>query len=83
MANKRKQARVAIRQLGAIYKDGILLGECTILDVSSSGARVLLEHDMDAPTKFTIYMARRGSVQRHCQTVWQAEKEVGVRFLEG
>lgn len=83
MANKRKQRRVPIRHVGAIYKDGALIGECTVLDVSASGARVLLKHDMKAPPNFTLHMERRGSVTRRCQTVWQTEKEVGVRFVDG
>ena len=40
-----KQTRVPIRHVGAIYADGVLLGECTVLDVSVSGARVLLKQD--------------------------------------
>lgn len=82
MANKRKQSRVAIRHVGAIYADGTLLGECTVLDVSVGGARLMLKQQTEVPLQFTLFMSRGGSVQRRCQTVWQTEKEAGVRFIE-
>jgi hypothetical protein len=54
-----------------------------LLDVSPSGARVLLE---DAAAKLradhmTLYLTRNLKVFRHCRIAWRRDKEMGLQFF--
>ena len=57
------------------------IGECTIVDVSNSGARLLLENAIEPPDSFVLIMARNGDVRRHCEVTWRDDESVGVKFV--
>jgi hypothetical protein len=60
---------------------GLPLGECTIVDVSSTGARLALRERTSLPEAFLLVMSRNGGVRRQCELTWYADKSAGVRFL--
>ena len=62
--------------------EGAIIGQCTMLDVSSGGARLKLEADVEAPELFTLFLSKLdGRLKRHCVVTWRKEKQVGVRFV--
>ncbi len=64
-----------------VRDDGSIIGPCTLLDISSGGARLKLDGDFAAPTEFTLLLSKFNSaMRRQCTIAWANEKQVGVRF---
>lgn len=57
------------------------IGECTIVNVSASGARLLLESPDEAPASFVLVLSKNGRVRRRCELSWQEGANIGVRFV--
>jgi hypothetical protein len=53
-------------------------GEARMVDVSESGARLQVGHGWSVPDVFLIIL--KPGLQRWCQVVWRAERQVGVMF---
>jgi hypothetical protein len=61
--------------------DGSFLGECTMIDVSAGGARVVLATPDPLPSRFFLILSHDGAPRRLCQPVWQTETRAGVQFI--
>lgn len=87
MSDKRKDVRRPMTQPVAILaSDGSLVCECTLRDVSDTGARLKLDIKEgsavpDIAQAFILSLSRRGNIFRQCELVWQRDGEVGVRFI--
>jgi PilZ domain len=79
----RKVARRNVEQSVLLMSlEGAVIGQCTMLDVSSGGARLKLPADMVAPDFFTLFLSKLdGRLKRQCVVAWRKDKQVGVRFL--
>lgn len=53
---------------------------CNIVDISESGARIVLETDETLPKRFLLLLASRGGL-RDCRQVWREGSTLGVEFL--
>lgn len=78
-------ARVAPRRRllksGTIaYNDRHVTIACVLRDMSSTGARLRVEGSIAAPDTFELLVPLEG-LEAHCQVVWRAAQECGVRFL--
>jgi hypothetical protein len=83
---KRKHTRRMMVQPVAILRpDGELVCECTLRDVSDTGARLKLAKQVssaiDIPQEFILSLSKRGNIFRQCETVWRQGDELGVRFI--
>jgi len=84
---KRKAIRRSADQSVAILtSDGSLVCECVLVDVSDTGCRLRLQvPDGEEPPEilptFILSLSKRGNLFRQCETVWQRDGEVGVRFI--
>jgi hypothetical protein len=83
---KRKHVRRGIVQHVAILRaDGTVVCECTLRDVSDTGARLKLITDgkqaPDIAQEFILSLSKRGNIFRQCETVWRRGDEIGVRFV--
>lgn len=79
---RRRQPRISCQRL-ARYARGHRVQSAQLLDLSASGARLILEGAHSAPEHFRLELD--GSVQLLAQTVWsqrdgQGRQQVGVRF---
>lgn len=54
--------------------------ECTIRNLSFTGARLEIENPMRVPDFFTLII-KPELLRRQCQVVWRKAKFLGVRFL--
>jgi hypothetical protein len=62
--------------------EGAIIGQCTMLDISSGGARLKLPGNLVAPELFTLLLSKiDGRLKRHCLVAWRKDKQVGVRFM--
>jgi len=78
---KRKSGRRPMNMVAYLYSsDGWPLGECKLLDVSNSGAKLALSMSEALPAELIVSLSRNGKVRRQCQLVWQKDDQIGVRF---
>ena len=57
--------------------------ECSISDISETGARILLAREEDLPDRFVLLLTAAGEARRVCRVVWRAGLTVGVEFPDG
>ena len=79
---KRTATRRNLRHRALIVRpDRSVVGDCTIADISATGAQLALTTGDDFPDEFYLILAKGATVRRHCEVVWRNENRVGVRFL--
>lgn len=83
---QRKNERVSFDRgipVHIISIDGTWRRECSLLDISASGARLLMNDPIDGLTlkEFFLALSKSGSVFRRCEMVRVNGEELGVRFL--
>jgi hypothetical protein len=80
-ANRRRSERQTVNGAGKI-RIGSMPRDCTIIDVSRGGARVVATHVVAAlPSEFTLIMPDGRA--RDCRLAWQIGCEFGVEFIDG
>ena len=52
-----------------------------MLNVSESGAKLVLSTSDALPTEFLLSFSRDGRVRRRCQLKWRDGDKIGVRFI--
>lgn len=64
--------------------DGTWRRQCSVLDISATGARLLMNDPIDGLNlkEFFLALSKTGSVFRRCEMVRVNGEELGVRFLE-
>ncbi|HZR90527.1 MAG TPA: PilZ domain-containing protein [Bradyrhizobium sp.] len=87
MGNNRKTDRVRFEHkhpVNIMGVDGTWRRQCTLLDVSSTGARL----DVDGSTEvlraqeFFLVLSSVGLAFRRCELIWVNGSQVGVQFIE-
>ena len=83
---QRKNERVSFDRgidVHIISIDGTWRRECKMLDISASGARLLMSDPIDGLNlqEFFLALSKSGSVFRRCEMVRDNGEELGVRFL--
>jgi len=77
-SNRRRSERRACRGLAKIqFGIGSLPRDCTIVDVSEGGVRMIVEN-LDIPGEFTILFADG----RQCRLAWRIGCEFGAQFID-
>ena len=84
--NNRKSNRVQFQrafQANLMGVDGAWRRGCSLLDVSSTGARVDIEGTTDVlkAREFFLVLSSTGLVFRRCELVWIDGTNAGIRFL--
>jgi hypothetical protein len=84
MAVKPKVPREPRRQLNA-QPATITVGskqcECTVLDVSPGGAKIMTDADIDVNDRFGLAMVASHAKRQPCEVVWRRGKTYGIKFL--
>lgn len=79
---KRTQIRRSILQRARIeLTDGSVVRECTMVDVSAGGARLLLATPDPLPNRFFLILSHDGAFRRLCSPAWQTDIKAGVQFI--
>ena len=77
------ERRTAIRH--RVFKQGTLAfsggggADCTVRNLSESGARVEIASPVGLPASFTLVIAA-DRFMRHCHAVWSADRRIGLAF---
>jgi len=78
---KRKHMRKVIRRAvqAVTVDDSRAPMECTMLDISQSGARLKIPNAGELPSEFLLVMSE--DLQRWCRVVRRMKTDVGVKFI--
>jgi len=77
----RQEPRNKIHQRAWIsVGDGLPLRNCTVIDISDSGAKLILDDIDEMPLEFGLWLSRYGHPRYSCRIVWSKQNTIGVRF---
>lgn len=80
---KKRPVRKLMSQPAWITLDGgFAARQCTVQDISSSGAKITLDEDTSRlPATIQLAFARDPRTGRSCRVMWRKGKSAGVRFV--
>jgi hypothetical protein len=80
--NMRQEPRNTIHQRAWIsVGDGLPLQNCTVIDISGSGAKLALADDDAISHEFSLRLSGSGHPCYSCRVVWRRQNTIGVRFV--
>ena len=62
-----------------VVNDGFSTFDCTIRNMSDTGAKLLVASSVGIPDRFALAMQDGRNFA--CEVAWRTENEIGVRFL--
>ncbi|MEA2836649.1 MAG: hypothetical protein QOD89_1199 [Bradyrhizobium sp.] len=78
----KREARKSVRQSGWITLDGGFAARpCTVLDLSSAGAKITVDDPQAVTTKVRLAFSRDARTGHTCQVVWRRGKTIGIKFV--
>ena len=78
----KREARKSVRQSGWITLDGGFAARpCTVLDLSSAGAKITVDDPNAVTAKVRLALSRDARTGRICQVVWRRGKTIGIKFV--
>ena len=78
MSEHRAARRRRVLKAGLIEFSGGGI-DCTVRNLSETGAALLVENVMGIPTEFRLIVAS-DQVNRTCRVVWRREKRLGITY---
>jgi len=82
LTNKKRETRKSLRQPGWItLEGGFAARQCTVHDISSTGAKVTIDDPNTLPAKLRLAFSRDARTGRPCEVVWRRGKSVGIKFV--
>jgi hypothetical protein len=63
------------------FGNGTQRRNCTVLDVSDHGARIMVESSASVPREFWLVLTKSGTRRRRCRVVWRSDGQIGVSYL--
>ena len=83
MPNERRRSLRHPMRLEAMIFDleGSMVGPCTMMNISVSGAKLILQAPAEVPDCFLLVLSKKGGVRRHCEVTWRSDAGIGVRFV--
>lgn len=79
MIEKRAEPRHRVLKRGMLAFNGGGGLDCTVRNISSSGARIDIANPMGVPKTFMLVI-EADQFMRRCHAVWRSEQRVGVVF---
>jgi hypothetical protein len=78
---KRIASRQDVRWQGIISDNqGTVFSRCLLVNVSASGAKLVVEFPDKIPDTFVLVLSRNGGVRRVCDVKWHSGSSIGVKF---
>jgi hypothetical protein len=78
----KRETRKSVSQSGWITLDGGFAARpCTVLDLSSAGAKITIDDPNAVTAKVRLAFSRDARTGRTCQVVWRRGNTLGIRFV--
>lgn len=81
VARKREARKLLGRTAWITLDGGFAARQCVVADISSAGARILLDDANPITGRFRLAFARDARTGRTCQIVWRRGKSAGIKFV--
>jgi hypothetical protein len=79
---KKREPRKRLGQQAWITLDGgFAARQCVVQDISSAGAKIVLEGAQSLPATLRLAFARDARTGHNCQVVWRRGNMAGVKFV--
>jgi len=83
MGNHRRHRRTGLdRRCWVAPRDGGAPLECIVADVSDTGAKILVQPNVELAEQFDLRFTRDGQVSFKSKVVWRKDQEVGLVFVD-
>jgi hypothetical protein len=79
MSEKRTVPRHSVLKRGTLVVNGGGVFDCTVRNLSESGARIDIANPLGVPKVFTLVI-EADHFKRRCHAVWSSERQIGVAF---
>lgn len=80
---KRKDHRQPLKYPAKIdLGDGAPHLPCELMDVSVSGARIIVEDQSKLPDRFILLLAAEHGTMRRCKVIWREDNSLGLEFVK-
>ena len=63
------------------FDDGFSVRACRLIDLSSDGARILVDAPRDVADRFSLLLTRDAAPGRRCRVIWRKGSEIGAEFV--
>jgi hypothetical protein len=81
-SRKSRSTRKSVQQAAWLVFDGSFAArQCTVVDLSDSGAKVETSEASPVGTKLRLAFSRDVRTGRPCEVVWRRGKTIGVKFI--
>ena len=78
----KREVRKSVHQSGWITLDGGFAARpCTVLDLSSAGAKITIDDPQAVTAKVRLAFSRDARNGHSCAVVWRRGKTLGVKFV--
>ena len=78
----RKTPREAIGSKAWIrFDDGFSVRACRLIDLSSTGVRIMVDAPRDVADRFSLLLSRDAAPGRRCRVKWRNGSEIGAEFV--
>ena len=78
----KRETRKSVSQSGWITLDGGFAARpCTVLDLSSAGAKITIDDPNAVTAKARLAFSRDARAGRTCQVVWRRGKTLGIKLV--
>jgi hypothetical protein len=78
----RKTAREAVGSKAWVRLDGgFSVRACRLIDLSSSGIRIMVDAPHDVAGRFNLLLSRDAAPGRRCRVKWRKGSEIGAEFV--
>ena len=61
--------------------DGFSVRACRLIDLSSSGVRIMVDAPHDVAQRFSLLLTRNAVPGRRCRVKWRKGSEIGADFV--
>lgn len=79
MIERRRAQRHRVLKQGMLAFSGGGGADCTVRNISESGARIEIASPVGLPASFTLVIAADHFL-RPCHAIWSADRRIGVAF---
>ena len=79
MIERRIAPRHRVLKQGTLAFRGGGGADCTVRNISSTGARIEIASPVGLPESFTLVITA-DHFMRHCRAVWSADRRIGIAF---
>jgi PilZ domain len=57
-----------------------MIGACQLKNISATGAKLVMDENVELPPTFLLSFSLDGVVRRRCSVIWRREEQAGIQF---